>query len=121
MNGGGHAAVVKLYQLRAADAFRSAPLSTFWRDDTGVLGADLVASPRTLTVYPDTATTAEVEVADEAAYLAVAANLRSPDRDRWRSLRALDAIGDRVVVTVRRTRVVVRADDRTLPRVDLSR
>jgi len=119
MNGGGHAAVVKIYQLRAADAFRAAPLSSFWRDDTDALGAELVASPRTLTVYPDTFTVAEIEVADEATYLAVAANLRNPDRDRWRSLHALDEIGDRVTVTVRRRRVAVEADGRTLPRVDL--
>jgi len=119
MNDGGHAAVVKLYQLRAADAFRAAPLSTFWRDDTGVLGAELVASPRTLTVYPDTATVAAIEVADEAAYLGVAANLRNPNRDRWRSLHDLEKIGDKVTVTVRRRRVNVEAEGRTLPRVPL--
>jgi type VI secretion system VasD/TssJ family lipoprotein len=119
MNEGGHAALVKIYQLRGPDAFRSAPLSSFWRDDTKALGSELVGSPYALTVYPDTSTTAEIEVADDAAYLAVAANLRTPDRDRWRSLLALDEIGDRVTVTVQRRQVAVEAEGRTVPRVDL--
>ncbi len=119
MNGGGNAAVVHVYQLSGDGNFRQTPLSVFWRDDAAVLGGELVASPRTLTVYPSDSKTVEIEVADEAAYLGVAANLRDPDRERWRSIHRLEDVGDQIRVRIANDHVAVEVEDRTLPNVGL--
>jgi type VI secretion system VasD/TssJ family lipoprotein len=119
MNRGGNAAVVKVYQLRADGAFQGTPLSSFWQGDAEALGSELVAPPRRLTVYPSASKTLTLEVADEATFLGVAANLRAPDRGHWRAVRRLDGMGDRVSVLVEQSRIVVRAEEGRLPDVGI--
>jgi type VI secretion system VasD/TssJ family lipoprotein len=117
MNDGGNAAVVKVYQLTGRSNFQSTPLSAFWRGDDEALGKELAAPPRKMTAYPSTTTTVEVDLTGSAQYVGIAANLRRPDREEWRSLHALDDMGDEVAVTVERRRVTVEVEDRTLPNV----
>lgn len=119
MNDGGNAAVVNVYQLSGDGNFRQTPLSAFWRDDVAALGDELVVSPRTLTVYPSDSKTVEIELVDGATYLGVAANLRNPDRERWRSIHRLEEIGDHVTVRIGSNHVAVEVEGRTLPNVGL--
>lgn len=119
MNSGGNAAVVKIYQLTGDSKFKSTPLSAFWRDDTGALGKELVAPPRTVTVYPSESKPVEFELSGKTKYIGVAANLRNPDREEWRSIHATKGMGDQVSVTVGSKRVAVSVEDRTLPALGL--
>ena len=115
MNNGGNAAVVKIYQLTGEGNFASTPLSVFWRDDTGALGKELVEPPRTLTIYPSVAKPVEIDLAAKTKYIGVAANLRNPDREEWRSVHAVKGMGDQISVTVGSDRLAVIVEDRTLP------
>lgn len=115
MNSGGNAAVVKVYQLTADGNFMSTPLSAFWRDDTGALGNELVAPPRKLTVYPSASRSIEFKLAGNTKYIGIAANLRDPNREQWRSIHALKGMGDRVSVTVGTNKVAVDVEGRILP------
>lgn len=117
MNKGGNAAVVKLYQLTAEGNFKNTPLSAFWRDDEGALASELVTPPRKITVYPAHTKTISLAVEDNTTYLGVAANLRTPDRDKWRSLVPLKEMGDRVSVTIDRNTVKVEFEERTIPQL----
>lgn len=114
MNNGGNAAVVKVYQLKGNGTFTQVPVSSFWKNDEGALGGDLLASPRSVTLYPSDSTTIEFPLVEKAQYIGVAANLRDPDREAWRSVHALKEMGDYVSVTVEGTRVAVEVEDRSL-------
>lgn len=110
MNNGGNAAVVRIYELSGDSNFMNTPLSAFWRDDEGALGNELVTPPRKVTLYPDAAETIEFELADETTFIGVAADLRNPDREQWRSIHPLDEVGDRVSVTVQSNRISVEVE-----------
>jgi type VI secretion system VasD/TssJ family lipoprotein len=114
MNSGGNAAVVKVYQLKGSGTFTQVPVSSFWKDDKGALGGDLLARPRAVTLYPSDSTTIEFSLVEKAQYIGVAANLRNPDREAWRSVHALNDMGDFVSVTVEETQVAVEVEDRSL-------
>lgn len=107
MNNGGNAAVVKVYQLSADGNFSSAPLSAFWRDDQGTLGTELVRPPRKVTLYPSEQKTVTFELAEKTKFLGVAANLREPDREQWRSIHSVEGMGDEVAVTVETSQIAV--------------
>ena len=119
MNRGGNAAVVKFYQLTAQGNFRNTPLSSFWRDDEAALGSELVTAPRKLTVYPANTKTISLSIQDKTNYLGVAANLREPDRDRWRCLVPLKKMGDEVSVTIERNTLQLEFEERALPSLGL--
>jgi type VI secretion system VasD/TssJ family lipoprotein len=110
MNSGGNAAVVRIYELSGDGNFANTPLSTFWQDDVGALGGELVNPPRNVTVYPNEEETLQLELADETQFLGVAANLRDPDRARWRALYAVEEVGDRVTVVVYSDRIDVETE-----------
>lgn len=120
MNKGGNAAVVKIYQLTADGNFKNTPLSAFWRDDEGALGSELVTAPRKMTVYPARTKTISLTVQDNTKYLGVAANLRTPDRDEWRSLFPLKKMGDQVSVTIERNKIKVEFEERTVPQFGIA-
>lgn len=111
MNNGGNAAVVKVYQLKGNTNFKRVPVSAFWRDDRKALGGELLGSPRKVTLYPSDSTTIEFELIKKAQYIGVAANLRDPDREDWRSIHPLEGMGDHVSVTVEERRVAVNVEE----------
>lgn len=114
MNNGGNAAIVKVYQLKGEGNFKNTPLSAFWRGDTEALGGELIGSPRKMTVYPSTKRTIEFTVAKKAKFVGVAANLRDPDREKWRSIHSLKDMGNELTVTVVEDRVIVKAEEKSL-------
>lgn len=120
MNSGGNAAVVKIYQLSGDGNFQNTPISAFWRDDAGALGNELVESPRKVTVYPSGSKTVEFDLAENTSYIGVAANLREPDREQWRSIHPLKGMGDQISVTVKSNHVTVEAEESKMPGVGLS-
>ncbi len=111
MNNGGNAAVVKVYQLKGDANFKKVPVSAFWRDDKSALKGDLLGSPRKVTLYPSDSTTIEFPLLESAQYIGVAANLRNPDREDWRSIHPVKGMGDEVFVTVEEQRVVVDVEE----------
>ena len=101
MNAGGNAARVYLFPLASDAAFTSTPVQAFWDDPEGALGDDLVGSVRDVTVRPGASTPLDALDLGPAVTLGVAADLRVPDGDRWRTaLPVADLAGRDVVVTV---------------------
>lgn len=86
MNGGGHAAVVRVYQLNDDDAFRTVPLEEFWGEGSGQIEPALTAEPRELLIYPEQRQRVELSLAPTTRYIGVAADLRSPEGDDWRMI-----------------------------------
>lgn len=100
LNGGGNAAVVRVYQLSNDTNFRATPIESFWRDDRGVLGSEYVGHQQVL-LYPDQETTLPIEVDKQARFIGVAADLRQPNQDLWRQVYPVSELrGNRVVVMV---------------------
>jgi type VI secretion system VasD/TssJ family lipoprotein len=110
MNNGGNAAVVKVYQLKGNATFKKVPVSAFWRDDEKALAGDLLGAPRKVTLYPSDSTSIEFQLIEKAQYIGVAANLRDPDREDWRSIHPVKGMGDHVSVTVEEQRVAVNVE-----------
>ena len=92
MNSGGNAAVVRVYQLASGTTFRQAPIESFWQDDEGVLGSDLVVPKVERTLYPDDVEEITLEIHDDTRYIAIAADLRDPEADHWRQLFTVDEV-----------------------------
>lgn len=106
MNGGGNAAVVRIYELSGEGSFMEASFRTFWQGDGGALKGVLVGS-REQTVFPGESEQFELELAEETNFIGVAANFRNPQEDGWRGLYSVDEVGDRLSVTVHSNRISV--------------
>ncbi|NBB85900.1 MAG: type VI secretion system lipoprotein TssJ [Bacteroidetes bacterium] len=105
---GGNAARVYVYELAGDTNFRNTTLSTFWSGQEEALGNELVGTPRQQELWPGETQTLEFEVAEDTQYIGVAANLRSPDGERWRSIHAVEDVkGEEIVVRVGAGRVDV--------------
>jgi len=92
MNSGGNAAVVRVYQLASSTTFRQAPIESFWQDDEGLLGSDLVVPKVERTLYPDDVEEIMLEIHENTRYIAVAVDLRDPDADHWRQLFTVEEV-----------------------------
>lgn len=100
LNGGGNAAVVRVYQLRNDTNFRATPIESFWRDDQGVLGSEYIDHQQVL-LYPEQQTTLPIDVDKQARYVGVAADLRQPNQDLWRDIYPVGELrGNQVMVMV---------------------
>ena len=99
LNAGGNAAIVRLYPLASDARFRQTPQADFWRAGSAV-DADLAGPVREVLLYPGDEETIELALGG-AAYLGVAADLRAPERDRWREVFPVGAVDEmRLAVTV---------------------
>lgn len=92
MNSGGNAAVVRVYQLASSTTFRQAPIESFWQDDEGLLGSDLVVPKVERTLYPDDVEEITLEIHDNTRYIAIAADLRDPEADHWRQIFTVEEV-----------------------------
>lgn len=100
MNAGGNAAVVKVYPLRGTSMLLGTIVESFWREG-GSVGDDLAGAPQEVLVYPGEATTITVDLPADTPYLGLAADLRSPEPDAWRTTFEAPAVrGRTVTVTV---------------------
>lgn len=86
MNGGGNAALVRVYQLNDDDAFRTVPLEEFWGAGASQIEPALTAEPRELLIYPEQRQRVELSLAPTTRYIGVAVDLRSPEGDDWRTI-----------------------------------
>ncbi|HET6568053.1 MAG TPA: type VI secretion system lipoprotein TssJ [Rhodothermales bacterium] len=101
MNGGGNAAVVRIYQLSSDTKFQHTSIESFWQNDVDALGSELIGASQELVIYPEQTKTLELKLDKEAQFIGVAADLRSPDPDRWRAVYPVREVrGKQIVVTV---------------------
>ncbi len=111
MNAGGNAARVYLYPLTSDATFLATPVQVFWEDPEGALGADLGGPVRDATVRPGSTDSLEEVTLDGAAFLGVAADLRTPEGDGWRAVLPASQVRGRAVrVTVTEGGVVVTSE-----------
>lgn len=96
-NSGGYAVDVSLYQLANNTVFESAFIETFWQDDEGLLGDELIGSKTTFQLNPNEVRSVTLTLDLETRFLAVAANLRNPDRNLWRAVQPAEALRDKPV------------------------
>lgn len=111
LNGGGNAAVVRIYQLAGDANFRRAPVQTFWQNDEQALGSELLSGKREVLLFPDATETVELTLDDRAQFVGFAADLRDPDPDHWRAIYPIGEVrGGSVEVRVGERRLFVRVD-----------
>ena len=111
MNAGGNAARVYLYPLVSDATFLATPVQVFWEDPEGALGADLGGPVRDATVRPGSTDSLEEVTLDGAAFLGVAADLRTPEGDGWRAVLPASRVRGRAVrVTVTEGGIVVTSE-----------
>ena len=111
LNGGGNAAVLRIYQLSGDANFRRAPVQQFWQNDEQVLGAELVGTKREVLLFPGSSEVVQLDLEDDAEFVAVAADLRAPDQEGWRAIYPADEVrGSAVAVLVGEDRLYVRVE-----------
>lgn len=97
----GQAVTVVLYQLSGDVSFRQMPLEQFWREDAEDLGGEVLEREPELLLFPGEVHAVRVSLHEDARFLGVAANLRDPRTDGWRSLLAVrDLQGRQTIVRV---------------------
>ncbi|HEX7071049.1 MAG TPA: type VI secretion system lipoprotein TssJ [Rhodothermales bacterium] len=100
LNGGGNAAFVHVYQLADDAGFRNAPPESFWQAPDQALGSSMLSTSQ-VQLFPGEDETITVGLGSDTRYVGVAANLRDPDRDRWRAVfPAAELAGKSIHVTV---------------------
>lgn len=111
MNGGGNAAVVRIYHLSSDNNFQRATPESFWRSDEEALGTELIAPKQEVLLYPDQERSFEFEIGEEVRYVGVAADLRNPSQNQWRQIFAAEELrGKTITVTVGDDRLMVAAN-----------
>jgi type VI secretion system VasD/TssJ family lipoprotein len=85
LNSGGNAAFVHIYLLTDNAMFRTASYEAFWQSPQEALGESMRSSSQ-VQLFPGTKESVELELQTDIRYVGVAANLRAPDRDRWRAV-----------------------------------
>lgn len=101
LNSGGNAVVVRIYSLTGDAAFQQTPVHAFWRDGSQALVADLVSTPRELTLFPGATEVVSLPADARAQFIGVAADLRTPVPDGWRAVYPVSALeGKRMAVSV---------------------
>jgi type VI secretion system VasD/TssJ family lipoprotein len=106
-NGGGYPARLFIYKLSNDANFQSTPFDAFWQDDQPPFGTELLGSEQ-FRIYPDERKEAGIEVSNDARYLGIAADLRAPTQDLWRTALPVEQVrGKRLVVTLRADRLAV--------------
>ena len=109
LNGGGNAAVVRIYQLAGDANFRRAPVQTFWQNDEQALGNELLSAKREVLLFPNETEAVSLTLDDRAQFVGFAADLRDPDPDHWRALYPIGEVRDQAVtIRVGENRLFVR-------------
>ena len=109
LNGGGNAAVVRIYQLAGDANFRRAPVQSFWQDDEAALRDELLSGKREVLLFPDATEEVEIALDDRTQFVGFAADLRDPDPDHWRAIYPVDEVrGGAVAIRVGERRLFVR-------------
>lgn len=113
LNGGGNAAVMRIYQLAGDANFRRAPVQSFWQNDEAALADELLTGKREVLLFPGTTEVVEVVLDDRVQFVGFAADLRDPDPDHWRAIYPVDELqGQAVDVRVGEQRLFVRLEPR---------
>ena len=111
LNGGGNAAVLRIYQLAGDANFQRAPVQAFWQNDEQVLGSELLGAKREVLLFPESTEIVRIVLDDKTQFLAIAADLREPDPDHWREIYPVSAVrGKAVAVVVGENRLFVRVE-----------
>lgn len=111
LNGGGNAAVLRIYQLAGDANFQRAPVQAFWQNDEQALGGELISAKREVLLFPGSTEDVRIVIDDRAQFLAIAADLRDPDPDNWRAIYPVDAVrGKAMAVLVGDNRLFVRVE-----------
>lgn len=103
LNGGGNAAFVHVFQLTDNAGFRTTQAESFWQAPEQVLG-DALRGANQVQLFPGANERLDLELNPDARFVGVAANLRDPDRDRWRAVLPASEVQGRIL------RVVVDAN-----------
>lgn len=97
LNSGGNAAVIRVYELSGTSNFRTTPLGQFWQDDQAALGDQYVNHQQFL-LYPNQVERLTLDVSDETSHIGIAADLREPDENTWRTVYPVEDLKGRDVV-----------------------
>ncbi|MEP0548442.1 MAG: type VI secretion system lipoprotein TssJ [Rhodothermales bacterium] len=111
LNGGGNAAVLRIYQLAGDANFQRAPVQAFWQSDEQVLGSELLGAKREVLLFPESTEIVRIVLDEKTQFLAIAADLRDPDPDHWREIYPVsDVRGKAMAVVVGENRLFVRVE-----------
>ena len=97
---GGNAAFIHVFQLSDNASFRSAPYEAFWQSPDQALGGSMLSANQ-VQLFPSSMEELRLELSPDVRFIGVAANLRDPDPDRWRTVYSVDDLrGNNLQVTI---------------------
>lgn len=90
---------VRIYQLSSQANFETARFVDLFRDDDAVLGAELLQKEQ-VQIFPDQAQTLLIEPSQDAQYIGVAADVREPEGNAWRTIHEVRNVRGREMVVI---------------------
>jgi len=97
-----NAVVIKIYQLKNAEKFRHASFESLMRNPEEFLGDDIIPNSKIekLLVPDETQDFNEVEIKNDAAFVAIIGDFYSPATDGWKQIIPINSDLRNVKVTV---------------------
>lgn len=108
-----NAVVVKIYQLKNAEKFRHANFESLVRNPDELLADDLIPNTKIekLLVPNESHDFNELEIKNDAAFLAVIGDFHSPSLDGWKQLIPIDSDLKNIKVKISENSLSVEIDD----------
>lgn len=97
-----NAVVIKIYQLKNAEKFRHASFESLMRNTEELLGDDIIPNSKIekLFVPDETYEFSNIEIKNDAAFLAIIGDFHSPASDGWKQVIPIDSDLENIKVTV---------------------
>ena len=109
LNNGGHAVVVRIYQLRIDSNFINAPIDTFWNEGEDIIANDMTAPKIELILTPGETKQIDLEIEEETQFIGVAADFRMPDKTGWKQIHPVSSTNLRDLwVSVGSNRLIIQ-------------
>ncbi|QQS36597.1 MAG: type VI secretion system lipoprotein TssJ [Ignavibacteriales bacterium] len=107
-----NAVVIKIFQLKSADKFRTASFESLLRSPESVLGDDMIANAKyeKLMVPNENFNLNELEIKSDAMFLGIVGDFHSPAKDGWLQVVSLEDGPDELKILIHENSLSVVAE-----------
>ena len=110
---GNNAVVIKIFQLKSADKFRTASFESLLRSPESVLGDDMIPNSKyeKLMVPGENFNLSELEIKSDAMFFGIVGDFHSPSKDGWFQVISLEDSPDEMKIEIHENSLSVIVND----------
>lgn len=108
-----NAVVIKIFQLKSADRFRTASFESLLRNPESILNEDLIPNSKyeKLMVPKENFSLSSLEIKNDAMFLGIVGDFHSPSKDGWLQVIPLDDRPDEMKIIIHENSLSVIVDE----------